>query len=182
MSRVGNAPIPVPAGVEVKIDGTDVSVKGPKGEMSKSFVKTMSFSLDDGILTVSRPNDEDRQRALHGLTRSLLANMVTGVSQGFERTLDLVGTGYRVQQQGKELVLSVGFSHPVPVAPMPGVTLTTEGQNKIVVSGIDKEFVGEQAARIRRIRKPNAYTGKGIRYTGETVRLKPGKRAVMGAV
>lgn len=182
MSRVGNAPIPVPAGVEVKIDGTDVSVKGPKGEMSKSFVKTMSFSLDDGILTVSRPNDEDRQRALHGLTRSLLANMVTGVSQGFERTLDLVGTGYRVQQQGKELVLSVGFSHPVPVAPMPGVTLTAEGQNKIVVSGIDKEFVGEQAARIRRIRKPNAYTGKGIRYTGETVRLKPGKRAVMGAV
>jgi large subunit ribosomal protein L6 len=181
MSRIGNAPIPVPDGVDVKIDGSAVTVKGPKGELSSSFDSSVSMALDDGVLQVSRSSEEDRVKALHGLTRSLLSNMVTGVSDGFQRSLDLVGTGYRVQQQGNGIVINVGYSHPVDVAPLDGITLATEGQNRIIVSGIDKQVVGEQAARIRSIRKPNAYTGKGIRYTEEVVRTKPGKRAIGAA-
>ena len=177
MSRVGNSPISVPDGVEVKIEGSTATISGPRGELTRSFVSSMTIVREDGLLRVRRASDSDRQRALHGLTRSLLANMVAGVSDGFQRSLDLVGTGYRVQQRGESLVLSVGYSHTVNVIPLPGITLEAEGQNRIHVRGIDKEVVGEQAARIRAIRKPNAYTGKGIRYTGEEIRLKPGKRA-----
>ena len=177
MSRIGSSPIQVPSGVEVKIDGSTVTVTGPKGELMKRFDPSITVVQEDRVLRVQRASDQDRQRALHGLTRSLLANMVTGVSEGFQRRLDLIGTGYRVQQREDSLVLAVGFSHTVEVQPMPGITLETEGQNRVRVSGIDKEIVGEQAARIRAIRKPNAYTGKGIRYVGEQVRLKPGKRA-----
>jgi len=180
VSRIGNAPIAVPSGVDVKIDGSAVTVKGPKGELSANFSATININLDDAVLKVSRSSEQDRVRALHGLTRSLLANMVTGVSDGFTKGLDLVGTGYRVQQQGKGVVINVGYSHPVDVDPLDGITLSVEGQNRVIVSGVDKQVVGEQAAQIRSIRKPNAYTGKGIRYTDEDVRTKPGKRA-MGA-
>ena len=180
MSRIGYAPIPVPDGVSVTIDGTAVTVKGPKGELNFTFESSMTIAQEESTLNVGRTSEEDRVRALHGLTRSLLANMVTGVNEGFTKTLDLVGTGYRVQQQGKGLVLSVGYSHQVEVAPMDGIDLNAESQNRIIVSGTDKQIVGEQAARIRTIRKPNAYTGKGIRYSDEVVKTKPGKRAAIG--
>ena len=175
MSRVGQLPITVPQGVTVSIRGSEVTVKGPKGELSRSFHPEMSVSLNEGILTVERPCDQKNYRALHGLTRSLLANMVDGVDKGFERLLDIVGVGYRVQSAGEKLVLQVGFTHSVEVAPPPGITLTAEGTNRIKVAGPDKEVVGEVAAKIRAIRKPDAYKGKGIRYSGEKVRLKPGK-------
>ncbi len=178
MSRVGSTPIQVPEGVDVKIDGTSVTVKGSKGELAASFSRYMVIRLDDGVLTIARTSEAPRHRALHGLTRSLINNMVAGVSQGFERALELVGTGYRVEQQGDELVMQLGFSHPVSVKPLPGNELAAEGQNRIVVRGIDKQAVGEQAARIRKLRKPNPYTGKGIRYVGEQVRRKAGKTAV----
>ncbi len=178
MSRVGNSPIPVPDGVEVSIEGAHVTVKGPKGELDRTFVGRLTVHHEDGVLRVERHSEEDRQRALHGLTRSLLANMVTGVTTGFERSLELVGTGYRAQQRGDGIVLSVGFSHTVEIEPMDGISLEVEGQNRVHVKGVDKESVGEQAARIRSVRKPNAYTGKGVRYVGEVVRVKPGKRAV----
>jgi len=155
----------------------NVSVKGPRGELAKKFSPRIQVVQEDQILYVRRESDEDQVRALHGLTRSLLANMVHGVSEGFQRSLDLVGTGYRVQQQGSNLVISAGFTHTVAVEPMPGNTLEAEGQTRITVRGADKESVGEQAAKIRAIRKPNTYTGKGIRYVGEQVKLKPGKRA-----
>ena len=182
MSRIGYAPIPLPDGVDVKIDGTSVTVKKGNDELSFTFEPSMTIAQEDSTLKVGRTSEEDRVRALHGLTRSLLANMVTGVNEGFTRTLDLVGTGYRVQQQGKGLVVSVGYSHPVEIPPMDGIELKADGQNRIVVSGIDKQVVGEQAARIRSIRKPNAYTGKGIRYSDEEVKTKPGKRAAIGGV
>ena len=178
MSRVGRAPIRVPDGVDVKIDGTSVTVKGAKGELAASFSRYMVIKLEDGILSVARTSEAPRHRALHGLTRSLINNMVAGVSQGFERALDLVGTGYRVEQQGDGLVMQLGFSHPVSVKPLPGNELAAESQSRIVVRGIDKQAVGQQAARIRKLRKPNPYTGKGIRYQGEQVRRKAGKTAV----
>ena len=162
----------------MKIDGTSVAVKGSKGELAASFSRYMVISLEDGVLTVARTSEAPRHRALHGLTRSLINNMVTGVSDGFERALDLVGTGYRVEQQGDGLVMQLGFSHPVTVKPLPGNELVAASQNRIVVRGIDKQAVGEQAARIRKLRKPNPYTGKGIRYEGEQVRRKAGKSAV----
>ncbi len=182
MSRVGYAPIPVPNGVDIAIDGTAVTVKGPKGELSYTFEPSVTIAQEESTLNVGRTSEEDRVRALHGLTRSLLANMVTGVNEGFTKILDLVGTGYRVQQQGKGLVISVGFSHPVEVTPMDGIDLNADSQTRITVSGTDKQVVGEQAARIRSIRKPNAYTGKGIRYSNEVVKTKPGKRAAIGGV
>ena len=182
MSRVGYAPIPVPNGVDIAIDGTAVTVKGPKGELSYTFEPSVTITQEESTLNVGRTSEEDRVRALHGLTRSLLANMVTGVNEGFTKILDLVGTGYRVQQQGKGLVISVGFSHPVEVTPMDGIDLNADSQTRITVSGTDKQVVGEQAARIRSIRKPNAYTGKGIRYSNEVVKTKPGKRAAIGGV
>jgi len=175
MSRVGKMPIAVPSGVTVDIKGGDVTVKGPKGELKRSLPTEMGISLEGSTLTVTRPSDSQRHRAYHGLTRSLLANMVTGVSQGFEKTLEIVGVGFRAEKSGEKLVMRMGFSHPVEVTPPAGVTLNVEGNNRIKVSGINKEDVGEMAAKIRAVRPPDAYKGKGIRYAGETVRLKPGK-------
>ncbi len=168
-------PIAVPSGVTVDIKGGDVTVKGPKGELKRSLPTEMGISLEGSTLTVTRPSDSQRHRAYHGLTRSLLANMVTGVSQGFEKTLEIVGVGFRAEKSGEKLVMRMGFSHPVEITPPAGVTLNVEGNNRIKVSGINKEDVGEMAAKIRAVRPPDAYKGKGIRYAGETVRLKPGK-------
>jgi len=175
MSRIGQLPIPLPKGVMVDIQGSEVIVKGPKGELHRSFHPAMSIALKDGSLVVSRPSDQKIYRALHGLTRSLLANMVEGVEKGFEKSLEIVGVGYRAQKVGDNLVLQVGYTHPVEISPAPGISLLTEGPNRIKVFGIDKELVGEIAARIRRVHPPDHYKGKGIRYVGERVRLKPGK-------
>jgi large subunit ribosomal protein L6 len=175
MSRIGKMPIPIPEGVSVEINDGDVSVKGPKGELRREFSPGMSIELKENILTVSRPSNDRVHRSLHGLTRTLIANMVKGVTNGYDRYLDIVGVGYRVEQKGENLVINIGFSHTVEVKPLPGVTLTAEGNNRIKVSGINKEAVGEMSARIRAIRPPDAYKGKGIRYSGEVVRLKAGK-------
>ncbi len=177
MSRIGKAPIPVPSGVDVKIDGSVVTVKGKNGELKTEFHQDMTIALEDGILKVTRPSDEQQHRALHGLTRSLLNNMVIGVSDGYERALELIGTGYRVQQNGKGLTFQLGFSHPVEIQPIEGVTLEVDGQVRVIVKGADKQAVGHQAAVIRKLRPPNAYTGKGVRYSGEQIHLKPGKSA-----
>ncbi len=168
-------PITVPQGVAVSIKQEAVTVTGPKGELHRRFNPDMSIALDDSSLTVSRPSDNRVHRSLHGLTRSLLANMVEGVTNGFEKGLEIVGVGYRAEKVEDKLVLRIGFSHLVEVLPMPGVTLSVEGNNRIKVTGIDREVVGEMAARIRAIRPPDAYKGKGIRYAGELVRLKAGK-------
>ncbi len=175
MSRIGRMPIAVPPGVTVSINKNRVTVKGPKGELGRDFHPDMSITLKDNILTVSRPGDARMYRALHGLTRSLLANMVEGVTKGFEKDLDIVGVGYRAEKAGDKLVLRLGLSHTVEVSALPGVSLALEGANRIKVIGIDKEAVGENAAEIRALRPPDAYKGKGIRYTGEVVHLKPGK-------
>jgi large subunit ribosomal protein L6 len=175
MSRVGRMPITVPPGVVVKMRKNKVTVTGPKGELSRIFSPDISITLKDNILTVERPSDSTQHRSLHGLTRSLLANMVEGVARNFEKNLEIVGVGYRVEKKEDNLVIRVGYSHPVEVAPLPGVSLAVEGANKIKVTGISKEAVGDMAAKIRAIRPPDAYKGKGIRYAGETVRLKPGK-------
>jgi large subunit ribosomal protein L6 len=175
MSRIGRMPIAIPAGVTVNIKGEKVTVSGPKGELSRSLPSDMGISLEDSVLTVSRPSDSKQHRSQHGLTRSLLANMVEGVSQGFEKVLEIVGVGYRAEKSGDKLVIRIGYSHPVEVVPLPGISLAVEGANRIKVSGINKEVVGELAAEIRAIRPPDAYKGKGIRYAGEVVRLKPGK-------
>ncbi|MBN1176412.1 MAG: 50S ribosomal protein L6 [Dehalococcoidales bacterium] len=175
MSRVGKMPITVPSGVTVDIKAEKVTVKGPKGELSRSLSPEMLIKQEGNTLTVTRPSESQRHRAFHGLTRSLLANMVEGVSKGFEKTLDIVGVGYRAEKVGEKLVIRIGYSHPVEVTPLPGVTLNVEGNNRIKVSGINKEDVGEQAAEIKAIRPPDAYKGKGIRYAGEVIHLKPGK-------
>ena len=177
MSRIGKQPIAVPTNVEVKIDGSFVTVTGPRGELSNSFNSEMIISKRDGEISVERPSDESQHKAFHGLTRSLIANMVTGVSDGYEKDLELVGIGYRVQQTGKGVTLSVMLSHTVLIEPPEGVTLEVLEGNKIKVSGIDKQAVGQIAAQIRKVRPPNVYTGKGIRYAGEYVRIKPGKSA-----
>jgi len=175
MSRIGKLPISVPQGVTVDIQKSDVTVKGPKGELHRSFHPAMSISLEDGNIIVARPSDQKIYRALHGLTRSLLANMVQGVDKGFEKILDIVGVGYRAQKSGDSLVLQVGYTNTIEISPPEGISLTAEGANRIKVSGIDKELVGEVAARIRAVRPPDSYKGKGIRYSGEKIRLKPGK-------
>ncbi len=175
MSRVGRMPITVPSGVVVDIKQGEVTVTGPKGELHRHFNSDMSITLENNSLLVSRPSDNRVHRSLHGLTRSLLANMVVGVSSGFEKNLEIVGVGYRAEKAGDTLVIHVGYSHPVEVSPLPGVSLATEGANRIKVTGINKEAVGEMAARIRAIRRPDAYKGKGIRYVGEIVHLKAGK-------
>ena len=175
MSRIGKLPIPVPAGVTVNISGSSVTVKGPKGELTRSLPAEMGIAMDGSNIVVTRPSDNNKHRAYHGLTRTLLANMVTGVSKGFEKTLDIVGVGYRAEKTGDNLTLRLGFSHQVIVKPMPGLVLAVEGNNKIKVSGINKEDVGEMAAEIRGLKPPDHYKGKGIRYTGERVRIKPGK-------
>lgn len=175
MSRVGRMPITIPEGVTVSIDQNEVTITGPKGELHRRFNPDMSMTLSDNILVVSRPSDSKTHRALHGLTRSLLANMVRGVTEGFEKILETVGVGYRAQKVGDKLVLNVGYSHTVEVSPLPGLSLAVEGTNRIRVTGIDRELVGQMAAEIRAIRPPDAYKGKGIRYAGEIVHLKPGK-------
>ena len=177
MSRIGNQPIQIPDGVEIKISGPNVSVKGPKGDITSVFDFGMEIKQEDDVVKVARPTDESQDKAFHGLTRSLLANMIIGVSNGFSKDLELVGVGYRVQQKGKGITLSVMLSHTVDIDPPEGVELKVEGNNQITVSGIDKQAVGQLAAEIRKVRPPNAYTGKGIRYSGEIVRLKPGKSA-----
>ena len=177
MSRIGNQPILIPDGVNVDISGSEVTVKGPKGELSGAFSKNINITESDGNVLVTRPSDEAEHKAFHGLTRSLLANMVDGVNKGFEKDLELVGVGYRVQQTGKGITLNVMLSHTVVMQPPEGVTLEVTDNNKIKVSGIDKQKVGQLASEIRRVRPPNVYTGKGIRYAGEVVRIKPGKSA-----
>ncbi|MFH1662412.1 MAG: 50S ribosomal protein L6 [Chloroflexota bacterium] len=183
MSRIGKSPIDIPQGIVVDIKGNRVIVTGPKGELSRSFNPDMKIKLDDNILTVSRPSDGRQHRSLHGLTRTLLANMVKGVSQGFEKDLEIVGVGYKAEKSGDKLVLRVGYSHLVEMTPPDGVSIDIEGANKIKVKGIDKEAVGQMAAEIRAVRPPDVYKGKGLRYAGEVVRLKPGKagKAIGGA-
>jgi large subunit ribosomal protein L6 len=175
MSRIGRLPIDIPAGVDVKVDGSAVTVKGPKGELALTVASPIEVKVDDGQVLVTRPDDERESRALHGLTRSLIANQIIGVTQGYSKGLEIVGTGYRVAQRGSSIEFALGFSHPVTVEPPAGITLTVEGNNKITVAGIDKQAVGETAANIRKIKKPEPYKGKGIRYAGEVVRRKAGK-------
>ncbi|MBI4298370.1 MAG: 50S ribosomal protein L6 [Chloroflexi bacterium] len=177
MSRVGSRPVSIPPGVEVIIRENHVSVNGPKGSLMQIFHPSITVSKEDEVLKVSRPSNEREHRSLHGLTRALLANMVTGVAQGFQKSLDLVGVGYRVQQMGDNLQLQVGFSHTVEIVPLPGIKFSVEGNNRINIQGVDKQLVGETAARIRRIRPPNSYTGKGIKYSYEQPKLKAGKSA-----
>src|ERR1700755_457069 len=175
MSRIGRLPIPVPSGVDVAIDGQAVSVKGPKGSLSLTVAEPITVVREDAVLTVTRPNDEGKVRALHGLSRTLIANMVTGVTTGFSKTLEIVGVGYRVAAKGRDLEFSLGFSHPVVVSPPEGIPFRLEAPTRFVVEGIDKQLVGETAARIRKLRKPDPYKAKGVRYQGEVIRRKVGK-------
>jgi large subunit ribosomal protein L6 len=176
MSRIGKLPIPVPSGVEVNIDGPTVTVKGPKGELVQTLPETIGLErTEDGSLRVTRPDDERENKALHGLSRTLVANMVTGVTQGYEKKLEIVGVGYRVQARGSNLEFALGFSHPVVIEPPDGISFAVESPTKFAVAGIDKQKVGEVAANIRKLRKPEPYKGKGIRYAGEQVRRKVGK-------
>ncbi|HWO56750.1 MAG TPA: 50S ribosomal protein L6 [bacterium] len=177
MSRVGKNPVPVPKGVTVKIEGSTVTVKGPKGELSRRFDPQIGIALDGGAVVVTRTSDLGRVRALHGLTRALIANMVTGTSTGFRRALEMVGVGYKAELMGKRLNLSVGYSHPILITPPQGITFVVENPTKFAVEGVNKELVGEMAARLRRLRPPEPYKGKGIRYEGEYVRRKAGKTA-----
>jgi large subunit ribosomal protein L6 len=181
MSRIGRMPISVPSDVEVTIRGSEVTVKGPKGELTRRFHPDISISLEDSQLVVTRPTDHRLHRSLHGLTRALLANMVRGVHEGFRKELEIVGVGYRAQIEGDSLILSVGYSHPVQIVAPPGITIDVEkGYRTIVVEGVDRELVGQVAAEIRAVRKPEPYKGKGIRYVGEYVRRKAGKAGKIG--
>jgi len=175
MSRIGRIPVPVPAGVDVNIDGAVVTVKGPKGTLAHTVAAPIEVKNEDGNLVVSRPDDERASRSLHGLTRTLLANLVTGVTEGYVKKLEIVGTGYRVVAKGSDLEFALGFSHPVVVSPPEGITFVVEAPTRFSVQGIDKQQVGEVAANIRKIRKPEPYKGKGVRYAGENVRRKVGK-------
>lgn len=176
MSRIGRLPITVPSGVDVTIDGSEVSVKGPKGTLSMTVASPIEVTRsEDGTIVVTRPDDERESRALHGLTRSLVANMVTGVSDGYEKAMEIVGTGYRVTAKGTDLEFALGYSHPVLVKAPEGISFTVESPTKFKVSGIDKQVVGETAAKIRKLRKLDPYKGKGVRYEGEKVRRKAGK-------
>ncbi|HLO04860.1 MAG TPA: 50S ribosomal protein L6 [Symbiobacteriaceae bacterium] len=175
MSRVGKAPIAIPAGVEMNIDGATVTVKGPKGTLTRTVSKDMILTLENGALLVTRPSDERNHKALHGLTRTLIANMVEGVTKGYSRKLEMVGTGYRAAKSGSKLTLQVGFSHPVEFEPPTGIEFVVPAQNAIIVSGIDKELVGQMASEIRGVRPPEPYLGKGIKYEGERIRRKEGK-------
>ena len=200
MSRIGRLPITIPAGVDVTIDGDRVSVKGPKGQLEHSLPTPITATLEEGQVTVARPDDERESRSLHGLTRTLISNMVEGVTNGFSKQLEVVGTGYRVQAKGQDLEFALGYSHPVPVKAPQGITFTVEGNkvtvagtdlllvdtgdgdlllvdtgNKVTVAGIDKQQVGETAANIRKLRRPDPYKGKGVRYAGEQIRRKAGK-------
>jgi len=175
MSRIGRLPIPIPADVTVVAEGQAVSVKGPKGELALTVAKPIEVKIEDGHVVVTRPNDERDSRSLHGLTRTLIANQIIGVTTGYTKSLEIVGTGYRVAQKGSSIEFALGFSHPVLVEAPAGITLTVESVNRLTVGGIDKQAVGEVAANIRKIRKPEPYKGKGVRYAGEIVRRKAGK-------
>jgi large subunit ribosomal protein L6 len=176
MSRIGRLPIPVPAGVDVTIDGRTVTVKGPKGTLSHSVVEPIAISKqDDGTLAVTRPDDQRDSKSRHGLTRTLVNNMVVGVTTGYSKPMEIVGVGYRVAAEGRDLVFALGYSHPVPVKAPEGISFTVESPIRFRVEGIDKQLVGEVAANIRKLRKPDPYKGKGVRYAGEVVRRKVGK-------
>ena len=175
MSRIGKVPVPVPAGVDVALDGGVITVKGPKGTLTHNIPDPIAVAVEDGNLVVTRPNDERDSRSLHGLTRTLLSNMVVGVTAGYEKKLEIVGTGYRVTAKGTDLEFALGFSHPVLVTAPEGITFAVETPAKFSVSGINKQQVGEVAANIRKIRKPEPYKGKGVRYAGEVVKRKAGK-------
>ncbi|WP_454165093.1 50S ribosomal protein L6 [Gordonia iterans] len=175
MSRIGKNPIAIPAGVDVTVDGQDVKVKGPKGELSLTVTEPITVAVEDGSIVVTRPNDERRNRALHGLNRSLIANLVEGVTQGYTTKMEIFGVGYRVQAKGKDLEFALGYSHPVPIEAPEGITFAVESPTKFSVSGIDKQQVGQISANIRRLRRPDPYKGKGIRYEGEQIRRKVGK-------
>jgi large subunit ribosomal protein L6 len=175
VSRIGKAPVTVPAGVDITVAGNVVTVKGPKGQLTREISKDMTVTIENGALRVTRPSDERTHKALHGLTRTLIANMVEGVTKGYTRTLELVGTGYRAAKSGAKLTLQVGFSHPVEFDPPTGIDFTVAGTNSVTVNGIDKEVVGQVAANIRGVRPPEPYLGKGIKYAGEKIRRKEGK-------
>ena len=175
MSRIGKLPVIIPAGVDVTIDGSTVTVKGPKGSLIRQFHPNMTIEKDGNTITVSRPNDEKQNRALHGLSRSLLHNMVTGVNDGYKKELQVQGTGYRAAKQGNQLVLNVGFSHQVIMDAAPGIEIEVPSANKIIISGIDKQRVGQFAAEVREKRPPEPYKGKGIKYAEEVIRRKEGK-------
>jgi large subunit ribosomal protein L6 len=175
MSRIGRMPVAIPGGVDVTISGREVTVKGPKGSLHLEVAAPIEVAQVDGSITITRPSDEGEIRALHGLSRSLIANMVTGVTEGYRKTLEIVGVGYRVQARGRDLEFALGFSHPVPVSAPEGITFRVETPTRFVVEGIDKQQVGEVAANIRKLRKPDPYKGKGVRYQGEQIRRKVGK-------
>jgi large subunit ribosomal protein L6 len=175
MSRIGKLPIPVPSGVTATIQGQSVTIAGPKGTLSLDVAEPIVVKEEDGSLVVTRPNDEARAKALHGLTRTLVSNMVTGVTEGYTKTLELVGTGYRVTAKGQDLEFALGFSHPITVKAPDGISFAVENPNKFSVIGIDKQLVGETAANIRKLRKPEPYKGKGVRYANEVIRRKAGK-------
>ena len=177
MSRIGKKPIAIPAGVEVKLNGTEMTVKGPKGELKNTLRPEMEIVIENSEIIVKRPNDNQTNRSLHGLTRTLIANMVEGVTEGFKKELDVNGVGYRVQKQGKNLVMNLGYSHQVIMEEPDGITIDVPAPNKIIVSGSDKQAVGQLAAQIREKRPPEPYKGKGIKYTGEYIRRKEGKSA-----
>src|SRR5699024_5154902 len=177
MSRIGLKPIEIPQGVEVKVDGHKVTVKGPKGELSKEIHADMIINLEDNVITIARPNDHKDHRALHGTSRTMIANMVEGVTNGFQKSLEITGVGYRAQKQGNKLIVNAGYSHPVEIDPIDGIEIDVPKNTELTVKGIDKELVGAIAANIRAIRPPEPYKGKGIRYAGEYVRRKEGKTA-----
>ena len=176
MSRIGRLPIDIPAGVEVKIDGQEVAVKGPKGELALTVKAPIEAKIEDGQVLVTRPDDERESRSLHGLTRTLIANQIIGVTEGYTKGLEVVGTGYRVAAKGNSIEFALGFSHSITVDPPAGISFTVEGNNKLTVSGIDKQAVGEVAANIRKLRKPEPYKGKGVRYADEVVVIKETKK------
>ncbi len=175
MSRIGKKPIPVPSGVTVTVDGSTIKVKGPKGELTRQLRSEITVEQNDGELTMTRPNDSKENRAYHGLTRALVANMVEGVTNGFKKTLEIIGVGYRAEKKGEELVLTVGYSHQVKYPQPAGITLTAQTPTMVIIEGIDKQKVGQVAAELRAVRPPEPYKGKGIRYQGEQVRRKAGK-------
>jgi len=180
MSRIGNKPIPVPKGVTITIDGQNVVVKGPKGTLEQSFRPEIGIAQQDGEIVVTRPAEDKLHRSLHGLTRTLIANMVSGVTDGFTKTLEISGVGYRVAKEGQALIFALGFSHPVRIEPAPGITFNVETPTRFNVTGIDKQVVGSEAARIRQLKKPEPYLGKGILFQGERIRRKAGKAGKVG--